>query len=841
MSVTVAGKDRVAPARAAETTESEATAHLARRHQTFLEEVSALITEVEEEVFLELGADYQRDHFVRRFWRSRDPFPGTGRNELREAWDERAVLARERFDDLSTERAQALLALGAPSRTIHSTCSDLLRPLEIWSYPEGTAGLSRPVSLVFVGRQPMGRGPHRLWRSSEGLRALTSLGVLTGTLDDGRIATAIDERCPRGGLIVAGLVDALAVERIADLLPSPPSDEWALALRDRSTDFDPDDEPLEARFDISFPGRYQSRTVVQGVARVPRAAAEPAIRGAYRAYGFIVDGEVIAKGELFERFRYRFDLPEAGLSPDGEDLPLVVQRNLRPGRYTLILKVEDLVSERVFRESREIDVPRVANAQVLAAVAAEVSEIGELIDDRWLGARLREANAALDDGDHALELVAPPRTLVVGKLRVAARVRGDRIARVAFALDGRPILAKSKPPYSVELDLGETPRPHIVRAEALAADGSLLASDEVPVNLGPHRFGVRLIEPQSGRRYRRSVRVRAAVEVPEGERLDRVEVFLGDERIATLYQPPFEQPVLLTNSADLAWVRAAAFLETGAMAEDTVFINAPDLQEEIDVDLVELFTTVVDKKNVFAEGLEIGDFEVREDGKVQQVRRFEQVGDLPIHASLVLDTSLSMVEELRDVEKAAYRFLDEVMNDRDRAAVITFADAPTLQVRFTNDRSVLAGGLANLKAEGETALFDSLIFGLHYMSGLTGKRAIIVLTDGEDSKSRYGFDDVETFARHAGVSIYIVALALPANANETRMQLRRLANESGGGFFSIDRVAQLDKVYESIQQEVRSQYLLAYQSTSTENRFRRVQVKVSRKGLEAKTVAGYFP
>lgn len=831
-----------------------ALAHLAPRHREFLSTVAPLITDTEREVFLGFGADYQRDHFVRRFWRVRDPFPESGRNELRESWEARATLAGERYDDLTSERAKALMALGEPPRVLHSACSDLLRPLEIWLYPEGAAGIARSLSLVFIGRQPSGRGPHRLWRPSEGLRALTSLGALTGTLDEGLIATAVDERCPRGGQILAGLVDALAIDSLGDLLPRPPSDEWALALRDRSTELEPGAELLDARFDLSFPGRHQSRTVLQGVVRVARAAAEPAVRGAYRAYGFIVDGEVVARGELFERFRYRFDLPEASLEAGGGDLPLVIQRNLRPGTYTLIVKVEDLTSQRVFRAVREIEVPRVEPVPVAPVARAEAArgeiaavdgeregEAGEPIDDAWLGDSLREANAVLGASDQVIELVPPPRELVVGKLRVTARSSGDDIARVAFALDGQRILAKSRPPWSVELDLGATPRPHVVRAEALAADGSLLASDEVAVNLGPHRFAVRLVEPQAGRRYHRSVRVRAAVEVPEGERLERVEIFLGDERLATLYQPPFEQPIMLAGGSDLTWVRAAAFLQTGAVAEDTVFINAPDVQEEIDVDLVELFTTVVDKKNVFAEGLELGDFEVREDGEVQQIRRFEQVRDLPIHATLVLDTSLSMIEELRDVEKAAYRFLDEVITDRDRAAVITFADAPTLQVRFTSDRSILAGGLANLKAEGETALFDSLIFGLHYMSGLTGKRAMIVLTDGEDSKSRYGYEEVETFARHAGVALYIVGLALPSGATETRMLLRRLATDTGGDFFSIESVGHLGKVYASIQQEVRSQYLLAYQSTSTKDGFRRIEVKVARKGLEAKTIAGYFP
>lgn len=822
-----------------------ARAAFAPRHRRFLRDVAPLITPVERQVFLSLSADYQRDHFIRRFWRVRDPFPQSGRNELQEPWMARVQQARERYGDLTGERAKALLLLGEAPQVVRSGCADVLRPLEIWRYPQGAAGFTRRMALIFVGRQPLGRGPHRLWHPAEGLRALTSLGVLTGIFDDGMIAEAIDQGCARGSLILDGIASSLAIDSIDALLPPSPSDEWALAFRDRSTDVDADAGRLEASLATSFPGRHQSRTVVQGIIRVPRTSAEPAVRGAYRAYGLMVDGEVVARGQLFERFRYRFDMPLAGLGP-GDDLPLIVQRYLRPGPYTLVLKVEDLTSGRARRIERTIEVPRIERQPALPReavnpVVAAQAAVGEAVDVSWLGERLREANAALGTGEHAVQLIRPPRALVVGKLRVVARTHGVGIARVAFAVDGQEVLAKSRPPFSVELDMGPVPRPHVVRARALDADGEELASDEVAVNVGPHRFAVRLIEPPPGRRYQTSLHLHAVVEVPEDERLDRVELFLDDQRLATLYQPPFEQPILLDGSGDLAWLRAAAYLETGAMAEDTVLINAPDMQEEIDVRLVELFTSVVGKRGIFADGLTRADFEVREDGEPQEISRFEQVRDLPIHAALLLDTSLSMLEELRETEKAAYRFLEDVITERDRAAIILFNDAPTLQVRFTNDRSVLAGGLANLKAEGETALFDTLIFGLHYMSGLTGKRTMVMLTDGEDSTSEYDFEDVQTFARHAGVSLYIVALSLPPGARSTRMLLRKLAIETGGGFFAIEHASQLGAVYQAIEQEVRSQYLLAYPSASTRSGFRRVSVKVLRKGLEAKTVAGYFP
>lgn len=152
---------------------------------------------------------------------------------------------------------------------------------------------------------------------------------------------------------------------------------------------------------------------------------------------------------------------------------------------------------------------------------------------------------------------------------------------------------------------------------------------------------------------------------------------------------------------------------------------------------------------------------------------------------------------------------------------------------------ILAGGLAGLTAEGETALYDSLI----YFSGLRGKRAIVVLTDGEDSHSKYSFEEAYEFARRTGVSIYIIGLGLQSRDSEIRLRMRRLAAETGGELFLIDSAAQLGRVYADIPEELRSQYLIAYQSSQVDgdDKFREVEVKMLRRGLEAKTIRGYHP
>ncbi len=829
---------------------------LPERFKTWIENVELLITDVEREVFLTLSEDYQRDNFIRRFWKVRDPFTRTGRNELQEAWEVRSAKARELYKNMSSARAQMTLYFGEPTRRNRFTCSEVLQPLEIWEYAEGSDRVIGYFTIVFVGFEKRDRGLRSLWEPSDGLSKLVTAFRSTGG-GERQLAQAIARECARADDILSALSQSLDITRLLDssVLVPKPSDEWVRTFAARSTDVTADAALLQAELHIGFPGRNQSRTVVQGVVGVPVSEIEASQLGDYRSYNLLIDGEILRKGELFDHFRYRFDFPEGSVK---DQIPLVVQRYLRPGAYELIVKVEDLNSNRVFREARPLDVPRVEGTVATAAAdgAATLTvrpaslaplpqtelkprppDPGSIFDTR-----LNEANASISTGDHTIKIVALPNELTVGQLRVRADARGEGIARVAFELNGKSVMRKSRPPYSVEVNLGDRPRTHLLRALALNSENKILASDEVVINAGPHRFAVRLIEPQRGKTYLTSVRAHAEVEVPEGEQLERVEFFLNEVLLATLYQPPFEQPILLDGGGELTYVRAVAHLRDGTNAEDVQIINAPDYIDSLKVQFVELYTTVVDKGGDFVEDLTPEDFSVFEENAPQAVRRFETMRDLPIRAGLVIDTSTSMMSSLSDVKKAAHRFFESVLSERDRAALITFNDAPQLIVRFTNSQEVLAGGLAGLVAEGETSLYDSVIFSLHYFSGLQGKRAIVVLTDGEDSNSAYTYEDAIDFARRTGVAIYIVGLRLQSQKNEVRMRMQRLARETGGECFFIDRASQLGEVYDSIQQELRSQYLIAYQSSKEGgDEFREVEVKMHRKGLDAKTIRGYYP
>ncbi|HSS48868.1 MAG TPA: VWA domain-containing protein [Thermoanaerobaculia bacterium] len=616
-----------------------------------------------------------------------------------------------------------------------------------------------------------------------------------------------------------------------------PGREWVSTFNSYSTDVLAGAPSLPAKVEVSFPGRWQGRTMVQGLVTVPAGAAGQAALGEARSYNLLLTGEVLHDGRLFDSFRYKYDLP-AGASPGvPEALPLSFERPLRPGDYTLIVKVEDVNSGKLFRDEHALAVPEAealapgASFQPAAASTPEAMEVNRI---------LAEANAALKSGETTIKIMPPPGQFQTGMQRFDTLSTGKNIARVTFQLDGKAVLTKKAPPYSVELDLGKVPRTHLLGATAYDAAGEVLASDELQVNAAGNRFRVRLAEPQRGKRYESSLLARAEVDAPEGEGIERVELFLNESKIATLYQPPYVHPVVLPRGEPVAYVRAVAYLTDGHSTENVVFVNAPENLEEMNVDLVELYTTVLDRDgHPVTSGLAAKDFGVTEDGARQQIVRCDRVTDMPIHAAVAIDISASMEKSLPKAQEAALRFLEGTVKPRDRAAVITFNDHPNLVVKFTRDLKDLAGGLAGLKAERGTALYDSLVYSFYTFNGLKGRRALLLLSDGRDEGSRFTWDETLEFARRAGVTVYTIGLG----EDVEKAKLKRLSEETGGRAFFPRDAAELPAIYSAIEEELRSQYLIAYQSATVrkDQGFRTVDLKVVKPGLEAKTIRGYYP
>jgi VWFA-related protein len=814
----------------------EQVLQLAPKYQSFLAEVDVLISTDEMEIFLGLDEDYERDSFIEEFWRSRDPYGNTARNEFKRQWEERLEMVRANFVDFDEDRARILLLNGAPDARIEVRCP-IVWPAEVWYYEKDERV---PDDLLLLFYQRYGQYEWRLWQPIGGLGDLAK-DDFGFNPDDRTVINAIRDRCLDddallGVLNFAFSQGALGYPTMLMRLMAPiesPSGEWVATFSSYSTDLPSEAATFPAEVSFDFPGRHQSRTVVQGQIKVAGEDLGLAELAGSRSRNLLLTGEVLLGEGLFDRFRYKFDFPDDAAPAEGSaapTIPILFQRQLRPGSYRVILRLEDLNRDQFFRTDLTLDVPAVATQPPPPA-------------DPETARLLEEANRAISRHDNTLEILEPMGAMQLGHVRFETLTTGSGIQNVVFSLDGKPVLDKRKPPFSVDLDLGRLPKSQLLAATAYDEAGEVVAYDELLINASAHRFSVRLDSPRPGEKYHESFRAHAVVEVPEGQAVERVEFYLDQDLVATLYQPPYEQPIVLPEPDMLVYTRAVAYLVDGNSTDAQVVVNPPEGLEEIDVQFVELFATVRNRDGRPVEGLTEADFKVVEDGVPQTITRFDKVDDLPFHATLLLDVSASMAENLPDAQRAALGFFQEAISSRDRAALITFNDRPFLAQKFTNRMVSLGGGLAGLKAERGTALYDSVVFALYYFNGIKGQRALLVISDGKDESSRFDFPETLDFTRRAGVTIYTIGIGFAKREFEARRKLSRLAEETGGQSFFVDDGAALEEIYDQIEAELRSQYLIAYQSTnpSHSDEFRTIDLEVLPSGMKAETIRGYYP
>ncbi|MEM9598005.1 MAG: VWA domain-containing protein, partial [Acidobacteriota bacterium] len=679
--------------------------------------------------------------------------------------------------------------------------------------------------FLMVFYAPVGRqGRYRIWEPQEGWPFAEHRYKLP--------STNVRDYCERPQ-VVSAMMSISASEQVEPYFlflnrilspPMEPSPEWVATFEARSTRLPEEADTFDAELTLAYPGRHQQRTVLQGMVAAP---VPPGERDGPRR--FLLTGEIVRADELFDSFRFRFEAPPEGAT---DLVPLVFQRYLRPGPATLLLKVEDLDGRRFARLERTLEIPHTVEAAGTPG-----------IEDSELFRFLAEAEAATALGERNIRLLPPDGAAVhTGKVRFDTLAVGD-FERVEFSLDGQPIMTKNRPPFSVELDLGNLPGMQRLRVSALDALGTEVASDEILLNPGGQSFRVRWLEPRANRRYRGSTRAVIDVQIPDGETLDRLELFIGDHLAATLFQPPFVQPLAVPDDG-LAYLRAVAHLADGHSTEDVVFINADGPVETVDVRLVEIYAGVYDRRGRPVLDLAEEDFTVTESDEPRTLQRFEHRRDLPIQTVLLIDTSASMEDSLEQVTDTARRYLDQTLRPEDRAALVAFHHQPRVESRFTNDPEVLSQALGALRAEGGTALYDSLVFALHYFHGIRGHKALLLLSDGEDESSGFDFERTLEYAQHTGVTLYTIGLAASKLDRDAKKVLRTLAEETGGRSWMVDDLAELGPIYDRIELELRSRYLLAYQASGDrdETAFRPVSVEVAGdRSLEVRAPSGYFP
>ena len=290
---------------------------------------------------------------------------------------------------------------------------------------------------------------------------------------------------------------------------------------------------------------------------------------------------------------------------------------------------------------------------------------------------------------------------------------------------------------------------------------------------------------------------------------------------------------------------------------------------KVDVDLVNILTSGRDKRGALIPNLQKEDFTILEDGKPQTIKYFTKETDLPLTIGLLVDVSGSQ-RNLIDIERsAASQFFRDVLRKKDLAFLISFGEENELLQDYTGSARLLTEGLNQLRVSSGvggvhpgpvptmgdprgTVLYDAIYLAAdEKLKGEVGRKVIVVITDGVDQGSRMTRNQAIEAAQKADAVIYSIDYSDPrayggfgtiSLGGGGEGELRKMSDETGGRVYKVDRRHPLDEVFRELQEEMRSQYSMAYTPTNEvkDGGYRHLEVRTANKDLKAQARKGYY-
>jgi Ca-activated chloride channel family protein len=259
---------------------------------------------------------------------------------------------------------------------------------------------------------------------------------------------------------------------------------------------------------------------------------------------------------------------------------------------------------------------------------------------------------------------------------------------------------------------------------------------------------------------------------------------------------------------------------------------------------VPVYATVSDARGRLVPELDRADFSIVDNGKPAEVSLFSNQAQ-PFTAVVMLDTSASMTGNLELLNRAAEQFLLRLM-PVDRAQVGAFNDKIQLSGTFTNNRDELVRALDDLYFGNPTRLYDGIAASLEALRGVDGRRVALVFTDGDDTASKIDFKTVLERARDEEVMVYAIGLESEyfngARVVRTRpsRDLKRIAEETGGGYFELSKTADLAPTFSRVAQELRSHYLIGFAPAMLDGKVHKLEVRVAKPGMTVRARKSYL-
>jgi Ca-activated chloride channel homolog len=255
--------------------------------------------------------------------------------------------------------------------------------------------------------------------------------------------------------------------------------------------------------------------------------------------------------------------------------------------------------------------------------------------------------------------------------------------------------------------------------------------------------------------------------------------------------------------------------------------------------VVSLFVTVADAQKRLVPDLAQGDFEVFDNEKPQAITYFDN-SIHPITVVVMLDTSGSMTLTIDLLKRAAEQFLIRLLPD-DKAKVGAFNDKVQISARYSSNRDQLISAVKDLDYGNGTRLWDAVAMSLDELKGIDGRKVILVFTDGDDTASKVGLGSMIDRARAEEVMVYAIGLESQFMNQRTKPDggLRKIADETGGGYFELKKTADLAPTFTKVASELHSQYVIGFSPTLLDNRVHKLAVKMKPAGLTARARKSY--
>ena len=302
-------------------------------------------------------------------------------------------------------------------------------------------------------------------------------------------------------------------------------------------------------------------------------------------------------------------------------------------------------------------------------------------------------------------------------------------------------------------------------------------------------------------------------------------------------------------------------LTTPGAAFSQILLNPPKDPAiiSVDVDLVNVLFNVRDRRGTYVNDLTRADFEIRENGVKQEIRHFAKEVDTPLIVSVLIDVSGSVARILPIEKAAAAKFLKEVLRPTDQALLGSFAAHIAVWQDLTSSLPLLEKALeksgdrlvprnaSEISPRGGTLLYDAVtLVADGKLRKPQGRKTMIVITDGLDNGSVASIESASRAAIESDTVIYAIhyedELPMAGEGRKGMNAMRKLAEPTGGRMFHVDAKTPLNKVFASIQEEMRSQYAIGFTPADTrrDGSFRKLEVKTAKGGLKVNTRSGYY-